>query len=245
MSIVLVTGGSRGLGRAAVLALADRGVDTLFTYRTAAAEADQVAAEVARRGRRATSLPLDVGRSETFSAFVEAVTARLEGRRLDGLVNNAGSGSYALIGQLTAEQLDEQYAVHLKGPLLLTQALVPLLADGGAIVNITTGLTRYTYPGQTAYGSMKGALEVATKYLARELGPRGIRVNSVAPGGIETDFGGGVMKQPELQQAVIAATPMGRMGQPADIGELVASLLAPESRWATGQRIEATGGYGL
>ncbi|WP_224360534.1 SDR family NAD(P)-dependent oxidoreductase [Hyalangium versicolor] len=247
--IALITGGSRGLGKSMALQLADRGVDVILTYRSAEKEARDVAAEIEAKGRKAAILALDVGRSAGFAAFAEAVKGVLarvwKRERFDYLVNNAGTGLLAGFAETTEEQFDEQLNVHLKGTFFLTQRLLPLIADGGRIVNMSTGLTRYTYPGSSAYAVMKGGVEVLTRYMARELGPRGISVNVIAPGGIETDFGGGVMRNPELQKVVAAQTALGRVGVPDDIGGVVAMLLSPESRWLTGQRLEVTGGYSL
>lgn len=243
--IALVTGASRGLGKSIALELAARGHDVVLTYRTHPEEARAVVAEIEARGQRGHALLLDVAQPATFAAFVEELRPMLPRGRLDFLVNNAGSGGHAPFAEVTEAQLEELLAVHFKGPFFLTQKLVPLLADGGAVVNVTTGLTRYTYPGQAAYASAKGALEVFTRQLARELAPRRIAVNAVAPGGIETDFGDGVMKLPALQRAVIEQTPYGRMGQPTDVGALVALLADPGTRWMTGQRLELTGGFAL
>ncbi|MBX3224686.1 MAG: SDR family oxidoreductase [Labilithrix sp.] len=246
--IALITGGSRGLGRSLALKLADQGIDVLFTYRTAVDEALALVAEIERRQRKAAALALDVRKSETFPAFADAVRANLAGwqrDRIDYLVNNAGSGAHASFVETTEEQLDEQYAVHLKATFFVSQKLLPLIADGGRIVNISSGLSRYTYPGQSAYAVMKGGVDVLTRYMAVELGPRRIAVNVVAPGGIVTDFGGGVLRDPGLQKAVAGQTPLGRMGEPEDVSGVVATLLADETRWITGQRIEVTGGYML
>ncbi|MBX3227466.1 MAG: SDR family oxidoreductase [Labilithrix sp.] len=243
--IALVTGGSRGIGRSVALHLADRGADVILTYREREDEARAVVKDIEARGRRASALPLDVGRAATFAGFVAELQRVLEGRPLDYLVNNAGGGHGAPFAEVTEADVDALLAVHFKGPFFLTQKLVPLMADGGAIVNVTTGLTRYTYPGQAAYASVKGALEVLTRQLARELGPRRIAVNAVAPGGIATDFGGGVMRDPDVQSYVVAQTPHGRVGVPDDVGAIVALLVDPATRWMTGQRLELTGGFGL
>jgi len=245
--IALVTGGSRGLGRSMALHLADRGVDVIVTYRSGAKEAAEVAAAVRAKGRGAAALPLDVGKSETFAAFADAVRATLatEWKRstFDFLVNNAGVGAYAAFVETTEEQFDELLRVHLKGPFFLTQRLLPLVADGGRILNVSSGLARFSLPGYSAYAAMKGGVEVLTRYLAKELGARRISVNTLAPGAIETDFGGGAVRDnPELNRMVAAQTALGRAGLPDDIGGAVAMLLAPESHWLNGQRVEFSGG---
>ncbi len=248
--IALVTGGSRGLGRSMALHLADRGVDLVITYRAAAREAAEVVAAIEAKGRKAVALPLEVGDAASFPAFVEAVRQRLRevwGRdRFDALVNNAGMGVYAPFTETTEQQFDLLMNAHLKGPFFLTQRLLPLLADGGRILNVSSGLARMTLPGSAAYAAMKGAVEVLTRYLAKELGPRRIAVNVIAPGAIETDFNGGrVRDNPEMNRAIAAQTALGRVGLPDDIGAAVAALLSPEAAWITGQRIEASGGQML
>lgn len=245
--IALITGGSRGLGRSMALHLADRGVDVIFTYQTNAAAAAEVVRAIEAKGRRAVALPLDAGDSAAYAAFVEAVRAALrrgwDRPTFDHLVHNAGMGLGASVAETTEEQLDALYRVHLKAPFLLTQRLLPLLADGGRILNVSTGLARFTLPGYAAYASMKGGVEVLTRYLAKELGPRGITVNTIAPGAIETDFGGGVVRDnPHVNQHIAGMTALGRVGLPDDVGGAVALLLAPEARWITGQRIEVSGG---
>lgn len=248
--IALVTGGSRGLGKNMALSLARRGVDVILSYRSNQAEAAQGVAEIEKLGRRAVALQLDVAIASTFSKFVAQVREELQKRwqrdRLDYLVNNAGVGAHASFAETTEAQFDELVNVHLKGPFFLTQKLLPLLADGGRIINISSGLTRFAYPGYSAYASMKGAIEVLTRYQAKELGTRGIAVNTVAPGAIETDFGGGrVRDDEELNAAIASQTALGRVGRPEDIGGVIASLLAPENGWINGQRIEASGGQML
>ena len=247
--ISLVTGGSRGLGRDMARALARQGHDLLITYRTGKKEAEAVVAEITALGRRATALQLDVGAHATFPAFAEALRAQLSAwqrDRIDHLVNNAGMGVHAAFADTTREQFDQLVDVHLKGPFFLTQTLLPLLADGGRIVNISSGLARFSVPGYAAYAAMKGAMEVLTRYQAKELGPRGIAVNIVAPGAIATDFGGGAVRDDADLNAFLAAqTALGRVGQAEDIGGVVASLLAPANRWINAQRIEASGGMFL
>lgn len=248
--IALITGGSRGLGRSMALHLAERGVDILFTYRAASSEAAEVREKIWALGRKAAALPLDVADSASFAAFAATVSAELERgwkrQRFDFLVNNAGTGLRAGIAETTADQLDDVYQVHFKAPFLLTQRLLPLIADGGRILNVSSGLTRFTLPGSAAYAAMKGAVEVLTRYLAKELSARKITANVIAPGAIATDFGGGVVRDnPEMNQRVAAMTALGRVGLPDDIGGAVAMLLAPESGWINGQRIEASGGMNL
>ncbi|MFA9441783.1 SDR family NAD(P)-dependent oxidoreductase [Uliginosibacterium sp. sgz301328] len=245
-AIALVTGGSRGLGRSTVLHLAKRGVRSIFTYHSNRAAADEVVAAVAAEGGRAIALPLDAGKVSTFDAFVDTLRAALRELgtdRLDFLVNNAGTSHHDAIAQTTEEALDALYNVHFKGVFFLTQKLLPILRDGGRIVNISSGLTRFALPNSAPYASMKGAVEVFTRYLAKELGARGIAANTVAPGAIQTDFSGGVVRDnPELNRFVADNTALGRAGLPDDIGPLIASLLAEDNRWINGQRIEASGG---
>jgi NAD(P)-dependent dehydrogenase (short-subunit alcohol dehydrogenase family) len=248
--IALITGGSRGLGRSMALHLAERGVDIIFTYRAAASEAAAVRERIQGVGRKAVALPLDVADSASFDAFGSAVAAELErtlGRKqLDYLVNNAGIALHASIAETTPAQLDEIYNVHFKAPFLLTQRLLPLIADGGRIINISSGLARMTLPGSAAYGAMKAAVETLTRYMAKELGPRKITANVVAPGAIATDFSGGLVRDnPEMSQRIASMTALGRVGQPDDVGGVVAMLLSPESGWINGQRIEVSGGQGL
>lgn len=249
-SIALVTGGSRGIGKNVVQSVAGRGADVIFTYRSNKGDAEALVAEVEGMGRRAVALRLDLGDAGTFGDFaeqVEDVLGEWGTDRFQFLVNNAGDGAYATIAETTEAQFDGIMDVHVKGPYFLTQRLLPLIGDGGRVVNVSTALTRVgvTYPGQAAYASAKGAVEVMTRYLAQELGPRRIAVNVVAPGGIETDFGGGVMRDPGLQEMAASVTALGRVGQPEDVGGVVASLLSPEMGWVNAQRIEASGGQNL
>jgi NAD(P)-dependent dehydrogenase (short-subunit alcohol dehydrogenase family) len=247
MKIALITGGSRGLGRNMAEHLVAQGVDVLFTYHSNEAEARNVVATLMAKGRKAVALQLDTGNVSGFPTFVEKVTAVLKdtwGRdSFDFLVNNAGIGLYNPIADTTEEQFDRLMNIHFKGVFFLTQKLLPLIADGGRIINISSGLARFSYPGYAAYASMKGAIEVFTRYLSKELGPRGIAVNTLAPGAIETDFGGGrVRDDAELNAMIAAQTPLGRVGQPDDIGGAIAMLLSHEAGWINGQRIEAAGG---
>jgi NAD(P)-dependent dehydrogenase (short-subunit alcohol dehydrogenase family) len=245
--IALITGGSRGLGRNGALQLAAKGTDVIITYHSNREAADQVVAAIRQLGRQAAALPLDAGNIKSFDGFAAQVRATLAGtfaaERFNYLVNNAGTGLHVSFTDATEEQFDQQMNLHFKGVFFLTQKLLPLLADGGRILNISSGLARFSFPGSSVYASMKGAVEVLTRYLAKELGPRGISVNVLAPGAIATDFGGGrVRDNPEINRQIAAQTALGRTGLPDDIGAVIASLLAPENRWINGQRIEASGG---
>ncbi len=248
--IAVITGGSRGLGKNTALHLADRGTDVILTYKSAEAEARAVVAELQAKGRKAAAIQLDVGDSAGFAAFADQVKAELERTwqrtQFDALVNNAGGACYAPFAQTTEAQFDEVFRVHLKAPYFLTQRLLPLIADGGSIVNISSGLARFSFPGSSAYAAMKGGVEVVTRYLAKELGARNINVNTFAPGAIATDFGGGRVRDDKAINAQVASvTALGRVGLPDDIGGAIALLLAPENHWITGQRIEASGGMML
>jgi NAD(P)-dependent dehydrogenase (short-subunit alcohol dehydrogenase family) len=245
--IALITGGNRGLGRASALALAGAGTDVVLTYRTNQDEAAAVVDEIEARGGRAVALQLDTTDFASFDALADSLRGVLKETwqrdTFDHLVNNAGIAATTPLGQTAPETLDTLFAVHVKGVFLLTQALVPLLADGGRILNTSTGLARFTGPGYSAYGAMKGAVEVLTRYWAQELGPRGITVNVVAPGPTATDFGGGYLRDdPQVREAMGARAALGRIGEPDDIGALVAALLVDGTHWMTGQRIEASGG---
>ncbi len=247
--IAIVTGGSRGLGRNMVINLAKRGVNSIFTYNSNRAEADKVVAAVTEAGAKATALKLDTGNVSSFAAFVQSVRKALAAfgaERFDYLVNNAGTSHHNSIEKTTEEELDSLYQVHFKGVFFLTQKLLPLINDGGRIVNVSSGLTRITIPGSASYASMKGAVEVLTRYLAKELGARGIVVNTLAPGAIATDFSGGMVRDnPEVNKRVAEMTALGRVGQPDDIGPMIASLLSDDNRWVNAQRIEASGGMAL
>lgn len=248
--IALITGGSRGLGRSMALAVAGQQQDVILTYRSQVEEAQTVVGEIEALGRRAIALPLDVGNGASFDAFAttvrDALATHWRRESFDALVNNAGIGVHAAFEQTTEAQFDQLMNIHLKGPFFLTQKLLPLIANGGRILNISTGLARFSLPGYAAYATMKGGIEVLTRYLAKELGPRGIAVNVVAPGAIETDFGGGAVRDnAQLNQFVASQTALGRVGKPDDIGGVVASLLSPANRWINAQRIEASGGMFL
>ena len=245
--IALVTGGSRGLGRNTVLHLARNGIDAVFTYRASSTEAAVVVSEVEALGGKAVALQLDTADTSGFAGFADRLSAVLmetwNRDRFDFLVNNAGIGINKPFADTSEEDFDQLMNVHLKGVFFLTQTLLPLIADGGRILNLSSGLARFSLPGYVAYAAMKGAVEVLTRYLAKELGPRGIAVNTIAPGAIETDFGGGAVRDnPQVNQYVASVTAMGRAGLPDDIGGAIASLLSGQSGWITGQRIEISGG---
>ena len=247
MKIAIITGGSRGLGKNTALKLAEKGTDVVLTYRSKSDEAQEVVAQIEKMGRRAVALQLDTGDVATFDAFVASVKDALQTMwqtdKFDFLVNNAGGSLHASFMETTEAQFDEIVNVHFKGVFFLTQKLLPLMNDGGRIVNISSGLARFSFPGSSAYGATKGAIEVLTRYLARELGERGIAVNVVAPGAIATDFSGGMVRDnPQVNAMVASNTALGRAGVPDDIGGVVASLLSEDNRWVNGQRIEASGG---
>ena len=247
--ITLITGGSRGLGAAMALALARDGHDIVLTYREAASAADAVVHRIQALGRRALALPLDVADAAAFPAFVERLQQGLAAwgvKQLDGLINNAGAGAHASFAETTPAQFDMLLNVHLKGPFFLTQALLPLLADGARVLNVSSGLARFTIPGYGAYAAMKGAIEVLSRYQAKELAARGIRVNTLAPGAIATDFGGGAVRDnAELNRFVASVTALGRVGEADDIGGAAAALMRPGTGWITGQRVVASGGMFL
>lgn len=250
MKIALITGGSRGLGANMARHLAQKGVGVIVTYHQRRDAAAAVCNEVASLGGRAEALQLDVAASENFQNFAAEVKTLLAEKfnreNFDFLVNNAGTGAYAPIASTTPQQFDEMVAIQLKAPFFLTQALLPLIADGGKILNISSGLTRFSYPGYAAYAMMKGGIEVFTRYLAKELSARKIAVNTLAPGAIATDFGGGAVRDnAELNAMIAGQTALGRVGLPDDIGGAVAALLADEAGWINGQRIEASGGIHL
>src|SRR5277367_608206 len=244
--IAIVTGGSRGLGRNTVLSLAKRGVDSIFTYNSNRAEADKVVALVEEAGAKAGALQLDTGNTGSFDGFVANVRkalAALGAERFDFLVNNAGNSHNNSFEKTTEAEFDTIYNVHLKGVFFLTQKLLPLINDGGRIVNLSSGLTRMIMPGRATYGTMKAAVETLTKYMAKELAPRRIAVNVVAPGAIATDFSGGFVRDnPEVNKHIAEMTALGRVGLPDDIGPMIASLLSEDNRWVNAQRIEVSGG---
>jgi NAD(P)-dependent dehydrogenase (short-subunit alcohol dehydrogenase family) len=249
-NIAIVTGGSRGLGRNAVLHLARQGIDVIFTYHSNQMEAAEVQKQVEAMGRNAVALQLDVGNSNSFPAFAQEVKSALQQQwqreQFDFLINNAGIGIHTPYAETTEAQFDALMNIHLKGVFFLTINLLELIKNGGRIINISTGLTRFTYPGYAAYAAMKGGVEVLTRYMAKELGPRGISVNVVAPGAIETDFSGGAVRDNKaLNDFLAAQTALGRVGLPDDIGGVIAAMVAENSRWINGQRIEASGGMFL
>lgn len=249
-NIALVTGGSRGLGRSTAISIARKGSDVVITYRSRADEAKAVVAEIEGLGRGAIALQLDTGDVSSFPAFAQNLRTALRGTwqrdSFDHLVNNAGHGDMAPIAEMTEAQFDGLVNVHLKGVFFLTQKLLPLLADGGRIVNLSTGLTRFSAPGWGAYAAVKGAIEVLTVYMAKEFGSRGIAVNAVAPGAIETDFfGGSVRDTPEFNKFFADMTALGRVGVAGDIGPMIASLLTEDNRWVNAQRIEVSGGQAI
>jgi NAD(P)-dependent dehydrogenase (short-subunit alcohol dehydrogenase family) len=246
-TIAIITGGSRGLGQNSAMKLAEQGTDVILTYRSGEKEAAAVVAAIEKLGRKAVALSLDVGKSASFDAFATKVRDVLsktwQRETFDFLINNAGTGLHASIADTTEADFDELVNVHFKGVFFLTQKLLPLIADGGRIINISSGLARFAMPGSSAYAAVKGAVEVLTRYQAKELGARGIAVNTVAPGAIETDFrGGAVRDNPEIKKMIASMTALGRTGLPDDIGGVIASLLLPANGWINAQRIEASGG---
>ena len=247
--IAIVTGGSRGLGRNTVINLAKRGVHSILTYHTNRAEADKVVALVREAGAKAIALQLDASDVRSFEGFVErvrAALAELGAERFDYLVNNAGTGLRKAIVETSEEDFDQLVNVHLKGVFFLTQKLLPLIADGGRIINVSSGLARFSVPGTAAYAMMKGGIEVFTRLLAKELGPRKITANTVAPGAIETDFNGGHLRDDAtLNRAVAQMTALGRAGVPDDVGPMIATLLSDDNRWVNAQRIEVSGGMNI
>jgi NAD(P)-dependent dehydrogenase (short-subunit alcohol dehydrogenase family) len=244
--ITLITGGSRGLGRDTALRVAESGGDVVLTYHSRADEALAVVAAIEAKGRRAAALQLDTGKVASFDDFAARLREVLKGwgvERFHNLVNNAGMGVHASLMETTEEQFDALVNVHFKGVFFLTQKLLPLMVDGGRIINLSSGLARFAIPGISAYAAVKGAVEVLTRYMAKELGARGIAANVVAPGAIATDFSGGMVRDnAEMNKMVASQTALGRVGQPEDIGGVVASLLQPASAWINAQRIEVSGG---
>ena len=248
--VAVITGGSRGLGRNTAESLARKGIDSVITYYSRADEARVVVAAIQAQGRKAAALQLDTAATKTFDGFTEMLKKTLQdtwGRgSFNFLINNGGISHHNSIEKTTEEELDSLYNVHFKGVFFLTQKLLPLINDGGRIVNVSSGLTRITIPGSAPYASMKGAVEVLTRYLAKELGGRRIAVNTVAPGAIQTDFSGGMVRDnPEINKRVADMTALGRAGLPDDIGPMIASLLSEDNRWVNAQRIEVSGGMSI
>lgn len=248
--IALVTGASRGLGKNTALALAKKGTGVIITYQNSEAEANSVVSAITEMGNKAVALQLDTSSTKTFDPFVSQVKQALQDHwqteQFDFLVNNAGVGVYAPFTETTEEEFDRLMNIHVKGVFFLTQKLLPLIKDGGRIVNLSSGLARFSLPGYAAYASMKGAIEVLTRYMAKELGSRQIAVNVVAPGAIATDFGGGAVRDnPEINSFIASQTALGRVGLPDDIGGAIAALLSEDNRWVNGQRIEVSGGMFL
>ncbi|MBB6370330.1 SDR family NAD(P)-dependent oxidoreductase [Chryseobacterium shigense] len=249
-NIALVTGGSRGLGKNSALKIAQKGLDVVITYKSNKEEADKVVEEIQSLGRKAVAYQLDTKDTKSFEAFVKTLGDYLEektgSRNIDYLVNNAGTALHAPIPDVTEEQLDDMVDIHFKGVFFLTQKLLPFINDGGGIINVSSGLARFAVPGSSVYGSMKAAIDMLTKYQAKELGARKIKSNVVAPGAIETDFGGGRTRDDAQINSMIAAnTALGRAGLPDDIGGVVAFLCTEDARWINGQRIEVSGGMFL
>lgn len=245
--IALITGGSRGLGKNMALALAKRGIDVLLTYNTNKQEADQVVSAIEGLGRKAAAFQLNTGDTTLFDSFISEVTFYLKEQtgspNIDFLINNAGTALYAPVTETTEEQLDDIVNIHYKGVFFLTQKALPFINEGGGIINVSSGLTRIIMPGSSVYGSVKAAIETYTRYLAKELGPKKIRVNVVAPGAIETDFGNGrVRDNADINAQIASLTALGRVGLPDDIGGVVAFLCTDEAGWINAQRIEVSGG---
>lgn len=248
--LALVTGGSRGLGKNMAISLAKRGIDVILTYKNSKQQADEVVSEIESLGQYAAAFQLDTAELKTFDDFFLQLTSHLNGQRgtpnIDFLINNAGTSLYSPIAETTEEQFDTAFNIHYKGVFFFTQKALPFINDGGRVINISSGLARFCVPGSSVYGSLKGAIEVFTRYLAKELGPRGIAANVVAPGPIETDFAGGYLRESkEMQQRIANVTALGRPGLPDDIGGVVAFLCTDEARWINAQRIEVSGGMHL
>ena len=247
MRIVIITGGSRGIGASTAKECAKRGLGVILTYNENSQTAETVIGDITRDGGQAVALKLNVSDCSTFPAFHASVLELLRttwGRAdFDCLVNNAGYGAYNPIPTVTEKEFDDLFDVHLKGPFFLTQALLPLMADGGDIVNVTSATTRVATTGVAPYASFKGGLEVLTRYMAKEFGTRRIRANSISPGAIRTELGGGL--NDEFESMLASQTALGRVGEPKDVGSVIASLLADENRWINAQSIEVAGGYNV
>ena len=248
--IALVTGGSRGLGKNMAMAIAKKGIDIIITYNSKKEEAEAVVKEIESLGQKATAIQLNVADSGSFDTFFESVSVALKDifktDKFDFLVNNAGIGIHNSFVGTTEAEFDQLTNIQFKGPFFLTQKALNVMNDGGGIINISTGLARFSFPGYAAYAAMKGAIETLTKYQAKELGERKIKVNVVAPGAIETDFGGGLVRDnDQVNQHIASLTALGRVGLPDDIGGVVAFLCTEEARWVNAQRIEVSGGMML
>jgi NAD(P)-dependent dehydrogenase (short-subunit alcohol dehydrogenase family) len=248
--VAVVTGASRGLGRSMARHFAGADMAVVGTYHSSKYEAHALVAEIEGAGGRAAALQLDVSRSDTFGDFATTLRETLEGDfgrfEFDVLINNAGIGITAPFAEMTEEQFDQLIEINLKSPFFLTQKLLPMIADGGRVLNVSSGLTRITTPGYAAYAATKGGIEVLTRYMAKELGERQIRVNVIAPGAIETDFGGGMVRDNRrINDTIAGATALGRVGLPDDVGSAVAAILSDDFAWANGTRIEVSGGQAL
>lgn len=247
--VILVTGGSRGLGRSTALEAARKGYDIIFTYKDSQSASENVAAEIRALGRQATTLQLDTSDVGALEAFVSRLDEELRGlgvSKLYGLVNNAGIGLDAPIASTSEALFDQLFNIHFKSVFFLTQQLLPRIADGGRIINISSGLARVSLPGYAVYGSAKAAIETFTRFLAQEVGPRRITANVVAPGGLETDFGGGALRDiPQVNEFISAQTALGRAGRPDDVAPVIVSLLDDDHGWVTGQKIDVSGGWYL
>ncbi|BEU28124.1 SDR family oxidoreductase [Paraburkholderia sp. 22B1P] len=245
MKIAIVTGGSRGLGASTAVECAKRGMGVIVTYNRNREKAEDAVKAIAAIGGKAAALKLDVGNSRSFPEFRKAVATQLKAiwsrETFDFLVNNAGYGLYAPIPDVTEEQFDSLFDVHLKGPFFLTQALLLLIEDGGHVVNVTSATSRVATAGVAPYAAFKGGLQVLTRYMAKEFGERRIRANSIAPGAIRTELGGGLSD--EFEAMLAGQTALGRVGEPDDVGGVIASLLSDENRWINAQNIEVAGGY--
>ena len=248
--IALVTGASRGLGKDMALALAKKGIDVVITYHTKKEEAEKVVAEITAMGRKAVALPFDVSNIKSFDPFISMLSSSIQKHwgvsTFDFLINNAGTGATIPLAQVTEEAFDNLMNIHFKGVYFLTQKSLPIMNDGGSVINVSSGTTRFCVPGYSVYSSLKGAVEVFTKYVAKEFGSRGIRSNIVAPGPVETDFNNAVIRSnPQMKTFLSSLSPLGRVGQADDIGSVVAFLCSDDARWINGQRIEVAGGINL